>query len=60
MSSFANKLNAEGLRRIFDRMDIDGFSFPYYPEMLDFDLEENKQTETKEIEDYHASFGVNV
>ena len=46
------------LTNLFDSLDIQGASLPYWPEMLDFDLDENKSYERAEIEAYLDTFPV--
>jgi hypothetical protein len=48
------------ITRFFDRHE-DGLAFlPWHPELLDFDLAENKLDEICEIIDYYAAFGIDV
>lgn len=55
---FRRKLTIpENIRRIFDQCDHEAAFKPYWPEMLDFELPENKSEERREIEDYRAAFG---
>ena len=44
---------------VFDCLDIYAASSPYWPEMLDFDLDENAPEEQREIAEYLNHFGAN-
>lgn len=47
---------AQQLYNLFDVSERQGAFLPYWPEMLDFDLDENKIAERVEIEEYLATF----
>lgn len=54
---FREMLSRPGaIRRIFDRLEIEAASLPYYPEMLNFELPENVVTEHDEITLYRSAF----
>lgn len=44
------------MRHMFNRIEIDEASLPYYPEMLDFELTENAPEEQRELREYRDSF----
>ena len=47
---------AQQLYNLFDDSEHQGAFLPYWPEMRDFDLDENKAAERIEIEEYLATF----
>jgi hypothetical protein len=51
---------APAFHHFIDTMEAERAFFPYDPEMLDFDLPENKVEERREVVEYFASFGVTV
>ena len=54
---FRNMLsNPANIQRIFDWFDHEAAFLPYWPEMLDFDLEENRRAEFEELGIYHDAF----
>jgi hypothetical protein len=53
-------MHQQQLNGLFSRMEVARAALPSYPEMLDFDLDENKLAEVQEIEEYFAHFGVRI
>lgn len=48
------------LINLFNAVECEGATKPYYPEMLDFDLAENAEAEKEEVVSYLRTFGVPV
>lgn len=44
------------IKRIFDIAETEAAFLPYWPEMLDFELADNKATEMDEIAAYREAF----